>query len=677
MNSEVSHKSEIERLRALINEYNYQYYVLDAPTIPDSEFDRLFRTLQTLENSAPDLVDKNSPTQKVGAKPLSAFKSIEHRIPMLSLDNGFTVDDMHAFFKRLCDRLHVDSDIVFCAEPKLDGLAVSILYVDGIFIRAATRGDGSVGEDITENVRTIKSVPLRLRGEGWPRQLEIRGEVFMPHKGFETLNAYQRERGAKLFANPRNAAAGSLRQLDPGVTAQRPLMFYAYGIGEVIPETSLHSNSHFQRLQQLRDWGIPVCSLIEQLCGIDACVNYYERIGQQRNRLTFDIDGVVIKVDCIEQQQRLGFVARAPRWAIAQKFPAQEEITQLLDVEFQVGRTGAITPVARLTPVHVGGVVVSNATLHNKDEIERLGVRRGDFVIIRRAGDVIPQIVSIVKERRPKDSAEIVFPRKCPVCDSSVEKSSDEVVARCTGGLFCAAQRKQALRHFASRKAMDIEGLGGKIIDQLVEAGLVETPADIYRLTLSSLLRIERMGEKSASNLLVAIERSKKTQLHRFLYALGIREVGEATAANLSNHFKKLDALIHATEDALREVSDVGDVVARHIACFFAEPHNQKVVMQLIDQGIEWPEIVAAEQAVTPLDGQVCVLTGTLNAMDRDEAKQRLVALGAKVTGSVSASTDFVVAGEKAGSKLTKAAALGIPVWDETRLLAFLNEHQS
>ncbi|MEW9796772.1 NAD-dependent DNA ligase LigA [Alteromonas sp. CYL-A6] len=668
-------RAQAEDLRARINEYNYQYYVLDDPTVPDAEYDRQLRVLQQLEAEYPALVTPDSPTQKVGGQPLDAFTPVQHEVPMLSLDNAFDEESLYAFEKRIFDRLKSSETLRFSCEPKLDGLAVSILYENGVLVRAATRGDGQTGENITQNVRTIANVPLKLRGNSFPERLEVRGEVFMPKDGFEQLNNRQRERGEKIFANPRNAAAGSLRQLDSRITAKRPLMFYAYSLGVVSPDTFTLPDHHSERLSLLAQWGLPLCPQADTATGAKGCLAYYHRILDAREGLPYDIDGVVFKVDSIALQQTLGFVARAPRWAIAQKFPAQEEVTRLTDVEFQVGRTGAITPVARLEPVFVGGVTVSNATLHNQDEINRLGVKIGDYVIIRRAGDVIPQVVSVVEAKRPDDVSEIVFPDHCPVCDSQVEKVEGEAVARCTGGLICAAQRKQALKHFASRKALDIDGLGDKLVDQLVDADLVHSPADFFRLSLADLISLERVGEKSASNLLSSLEASKTTTLNKFLYALGIREVGESTALNLAQHFGTLDAIRQADSDTLQTVQDVGSVVAEHICNFFREAHNNDVIDALIEEGVNWPDIVLPDEDAQPLKGQTCVLTGTLSAMGRNDAKALLQQLGAKVSGSVSGSTDFLVAGEKAGSKLTKAQSLGVDVWDEDKLLSVLKEH--
>ncbi|APD86239.1 DNA ligase (NAD(+)) LigA [Alteromonas sp. Mex14] len=669
-------QQKVAELRNTLNEYNYQYYVLDEPSVPDAVYDRDMQALIALEKQYPTLLSPNSPSQKVGGAALSSFEQVTHDVPMLSLDNAFDEESLLAFEKRLKDRLKDSATMDFSCEPKLDGLAVSILYENGELVRAATRGDGQVGENITANVRTISNVPLTLRGDHYPARVEVRGEVFMPREGFAKLNEQQKETGGKVFANPRNAAAGSLRQLDSKITAKRPLMFYAYSLGVVQPESFTLPSTHSARLAQLGQWGLPLCPDIDTAEGGRGCLDYYNRILEKRDNLPYDIDGVVFKVDRIYLQAALGFVARAPRWAIAQKFPAQEEVTTLLDVEFQVGRTGAITPVARLEPVFVGGVTVSNATLHNQDEITRLGVKIGDTVVIRRAGDVIPQVVSVVEANRTGDETDITFPSQCPVCDSQVEKLEDEAVARCTGGLICAAQRKQALKHFASRKAFDIDGLGDKLVDQLVDADLVHSPADFFTLSLGDVVGLERMAEKSASKLLSSLEASKKTTLAKFLYALGIREVGEATAANLAVHFETLEAIRDASLEALVEVQDVGGVVATHIFNFFNESHNTDVIDALLKEGVHWPAIEKPDAENLPLEGKTCVITGTLSEMGRSDAKARLQLLGAKVAGSVSKNTDFLVAGEKAGSKLTKAQELDVEVWDEAALIAFLSEHE-
>lgn len=668
-------KNALDEIKFTLEKYNYQYYVLDDPSVPDIEYDRLMQTLIQIESQYPTLKTPDSPSQKVGGEALAKFTQVEHEIPMLSLDNGFEDQDLIAFEKRLRDRLNSTASIDFACEPKLDGLAVSILYVNGLFQRAATRGDGLIGEDITENVKTIANVPLRLRGNNVPQRLEVRGEIFMPKQGFEELNKLQREQGGKVFANPRNAAAGSLRQLDSKITASRPLRMYAYSVGVLEGGIISEAQSHSQRLQCLADLGLPLCKETDVVTSAEKCIEYFKKIGEMRDSLSYDIDGVVFKVNDITLQQRLGFVAKAPRWALAQKFPAQEEITILKDVEFQVGRTGAITPVARLEPVFVGGVTVSNATLHNQDEIARLGVKIGDTVIIRRAGDVIPQVVSVVLDKRGEDAREVVFPSHCPVCNSHVERSLDEAVMRCTGGLVCQAQRKQAIKHFASRKAFDIEGLGDKIVDQLVDAELIMNPADIFTLTLSQLLNLERFAEKSAVNLLHAIDNSKQTTLPKFLYALGIREVGESTARNLALHFLALDVIQSACVEDLQEVQDVGEVVANHVYEFFREQANLDIVEELIQRGVNWPNIEPPSKDAQPLLDQTIVITGTLSKMGRSEAKGILQELGAKVSGSISAKTNILVAGEKAGSKLTKAQSLGIDIWDEAKLLEFLEQN--
>ncbi|GGZ28658.1 MULTISPECIES: NAD-dependent DNA ligase LigA [Shewanella] len=662
-------ENEIDQLISTINEHNIRYYVDDNPSIPDAEYDRLMQRLRMLEAEHPELQRSDSPSLRVGGLALAKFEQVTHLKPMLSLDNAFSEEDFAAFHKRVTDRV---GEFSYCCEPKLDGLAVSILYRDGVLERAATRGDGAVGEDITENVRTIRAVPLKLRGDDYPPLLEVRGEVFMPKAAFEALNERNRVKGDKLFVNPRNAAAGSLRQLDSKITASRALAFYAYALGVVEPESFPLADTHLGQLQQLKTWGLPVSSEIRLAKDLSEVDDYYRDIMARRSALAYEIDGVVFKVNSIEAQQTLGFVSRAPRWAIAYKFPAQEEMTLLEGVDFQVGRTGAVTPVARLKPVFVGGVTVSNATLHNADEIARLGVKIGDTVIIRRAGDVIPQVVAVVPEKRPEDANEIRFPAQCPVCGSQVERLEGEAVARCTGGLFCEAQRKEAIKHFASRKALDIDGMGDKIVEQLIDKELVESPADLFSLTASALTMLERMGLKSATNLVQAIEAAKQTTLAKFLYALGIREVGESTAANLARHFKELDALRQASVEQLIEVEDVGAIVAQHVAHFFAQPHNLEVIDKLLAAGVTWPAIEAPSEDEQPLKGQTWVLTGTLSQMSRTDAKAQLEALGAKVSGSVSKKTDCVVAGEAAGSKLTKANELGVKVLDEAGLLALL-----
>ncbi len=663
-------QARIEALRRQIEYHNYRYYVLDDPEIPDAEYDRLMRELEALEAEHPEWVTPTSPTQRVGAKPLDRFAEVRHEIPMLSLANAFSREEVLAFDQRLHHLAGTDEPFDYVAEPKLDGLAVSLLYEKGELVQAATRGDGETGEDVTQNVRTIDCIPLRLLGERLPDRLEVRGEVYMPKAGFEALNREMQKQGGKLFANPRNAAAGSLRQLDPRVTARRPLAMYCYALG--LAEGLEMPATHYAVLQQIRQWGLPVCPDIEQVKGIEACLAYYEALGQRRDALPYEIDGVVYKIDSLALQARFGFVARAPRWALAHKFPAQEEMTVVEAIEFQVGRTGALTPVARLKPVFVGGVTVSNATLHNMDEIERKDVRVGDTVIVRRAGDVIPEVVSVVLSRRPKTATKVELPATCPVCGSKVTRVPGEAVARCSGGLFCPAQRKEAIKHFASRRAMDIEGLGDKRVDQLIDAGLVEHVDDLYKLTVEQLASLDRMGEKSARNLVAALEKSKQTTLRRFVYALGIREVGEATARLLVQHFGTLDNLRQATIEQLEAVHDVGPIVARYVYDFFRQSHNLEVIDNLIRAGVHWEESEPLENEPAPLEGNTYVLTGALQHMTRDEAREHLQRLGARVAGSVSKKTTAVIAGEKAGSKLDKARQLGIRILDEKALLALL-----
>lgn len=666
-------QAKLETLRNTLRRYEYEYHVLDNPSVPDSEYDRLFHQLKALELEHPDLVTADSPTQRVGAKPLAGFRQIRHEMPMLSLDNAFSDEEFYAFVKRIEDRLIVlPKPLTFCCEPKLDGLAVSILYINGVLSQAATRGDGSRGEDITANIRTIRNVPLQLLIDNPPARLEVRGEVFMPHAGFERLNKHALELGEKTFANPRNAAAGSLRQLDPNITSKRPLAFNAYSIG--IAEGINLPNTHYARLQWLKSVGIPINPEIRLCNGVQEVLAFYRDMQNKRALLGYDIDGTVLKINDIELQNKLGFISKAPRWAIAYKFPAQEELTVLNDVEFQVGRTGAITPVAKLKPVFVAGVTVSNATLHNGDEIARLNLAIGDTVVVRRAGDVIPQIIGVLHERRPADAKPIIFPPNCPVCGSQIVRIEGEAVARCTGGLFCAAQRKESLKHFVSRKAMDIDGVGGKLIEQLVERELIRTPADLFKLDLTTLMQLERMGEKSAKNALNSLEQAKHTTLARFIFALGIREVGESTALNLANHFKTLEALKNADFEQLQAVPDVGEVVANRILAFWREPHNVDAVNDLIAQGIHWDAVKTKEAGDNPFKGKIVVLTGTLSQMGRNEAKALLQEMGAKVSGSVSAKTDFVIAGDAAGSKLTKAQELGITVLSEDEFLALLQK---
>lgn len=668
---------QITALRNLIRHHEYCYYVLDAPEIPDVEYDKLIKQLKNLEHNHPELIISDSPTQRVGGAPLSEFASVKHELPMLSLDNVFDELSFNAFNKRVKDRLHLTSSqsVEYCCELKLDGLAVSLLYENGRFIRAATRGDGTTGEDITTNVKTIRTIPLVLKGENIPTRLEVRGEVFMTHKGFAKLNSDAEKRNERTFANPRNAAAGSLRQLDPKITAKRPLSFFCYGVG--INEGATLPDNHYDRLMQFKAWGLPVSDKVQIRQGVQEALAYFHEIGEERMSLDFDIDGVVIKVNSIVQQQELGFVARAPRWATAFKFPAQEEVTQLKKVDFQVGRTGAITPVARLEPVSVAGVIVSNATLHNSDEIERLGIREGDYVTVRRAGDVIPQIVSVIQDRRPADTKEIIFPTHCPICGSLIVRDEGEAISRCAGGLICPAQRKEALKHFVSRRAMNVDGLGDRIIEQLVDKDYVKTPADLYKLTLPILCSLDKVGQKLANNLINALNQSKDTTLNRFIFALGIPNVGEVTAENLVNQLGNLPAIENASLEKLQTISDVGEVIAESIIDFFQEPHNRDVIDQLTSPeiGIHWPDVEVQPLTIgSPFSGKTIVLTGTLSQLTRDEAKDKLKKLGAKVTGSVSKKTDLVIAGESAGSKLTKAEELGIKVIDEQEMLDLLNQ---
>lgn len=670
-------RQEVQVLREQIHEHNYRYYVLDDPSVPDAEYDRLMNRLRELENSYPELISPDSPTQRVGSRPQAAFNAVPHEVPMLSLDNAFTEEDLREFDRRVRDRLDdqlpggdlFGAEVEYSCEPKLDGIAISLLYENGLLVRGATRGDGYTGEDITENVRTIPSIPLTLRGTGWPSVLEVRGEIYMPKASFEKLNEVARARGEKTFVNPRNAAAGSLRQLDSRITASRGLQMCCYGVGRV---DGVEFKRHTEVLETLNQWGFRISRELKVARGIEECLAYYQAMGEKRDQLPYDIDGIVFKVNDLGLQRELGFVSRAPRWAIAQKFPAQEEMTQVLEVEFQVGRTGAITPVARLQPVFVGGVTVSNATLHNMDEITRLDLHVGDWVIIRRAGDVIPQVVRVMTERRPEDARSVSLPSQCPVCQADVMQAEGEAVARCSGGLFCAAQQKEAIKHFASRRAMDIEGLGDKLVDALVEKGWVKKVSDLYRLTEDQVASLERMGRKSAQNLLAAIEKSKTTELQRFIYALGIREVGEATARTLANHFGELEPLMDATEEALQRVPDVGPIVANHIHAFFAQGHNRETIAELRELGVHWKSIEKSAQG-DALAGKTVVITGTLASMSRDQAKAALLAMGAKVAGSVSGKTSFLVAGENAGSKLTNAQALGIPVLNEDALIQLLN----
>ncbi|HEX7326172.1 MAG TPA: NAD-dependent DNA ligase LigA [Rhodanobacteraceae bacterium] len=688
-------------LRQALADAGYRYYVLDDPTLPDAEYDQLMRELEGIEAAHPELATPDSPTRRVGAKAAAGFAEVTHAIPMLSLTDVFVdadppegVDPQHElrdFVCRIEQELGTDAP-VFSAEPKFDGLAMSLRYERGALVLGATRGDGTTGEDVTANVRTVKAIPLRLRGRGWPDVLEVRGEVFMPKAGFDAYNARMLREGGKPLANPRNGAAGSLRQLDPRVTARRPLAFYAYGVYLPPDPDAVIADRHTAAMAKLREWGFPVCSRNRVVTGMAGCLDYFSHIGSVRDALPFGIDGVVYKVDRYDQQRQLGFVARAPRWAIAHKFPAEEQSTVVEAIDIQIGRTGAATPVARLKPVQVAGVTVTNATLHNADQVARLDVRVGDSVIVRRAGDVIPEVVRVIPERRPAHTRAWKMPAHCPVCGSAIVRAEGEVAARCSGGLVCAAQRKEALIHFASRRAMDIDGIGERFVDALVDFGYVHTPADLYRLTLADFLEMKRRADerdgttpetvkagkiatKWAENLVGAIDASKDSSLERFLFALGIPEVGEATAKTLARHFGALDTLIAASEADLTEVPDVGPIMAARITAFFAEPHNREAIAALRATGVHWPEAAPEREAAGPLTGKTVVLTGGLATLSRDAAKAKLEALGAKVAGSVSKKTSFVVAGEAAGSKLAKAEALGVEVWDEARLLEFLQSH--
>lgn len=658
--------ARVAELRAVIEEYNQQYYVIDEPTVPDSEYDRLFNELLELEAAHPELKTLDSPTNRVGGKAVAAFQSITHKVPMLSLDNAFDNDELENFVRKINDRLNSATAIEFVAEPKLDGLAVSLVYKNGILSYAATRGDGATGEDITANCKVIKDIPLRLTDSHPPEEVEVRGEVFMLKRNFHALNVCAVNEGSKEFANPRNAAAGSLRQLDPKITRSRGLSFYAYNLP--LSKLSRHTDS----LQQMRDWGFPVSDQIDVVIGVEGCEEYYSKLAEKRADLPYEIDGIVYKVNDLKLQNELGFISRTPRWAIAYKFPAQEEMTELLAVDFQVGRTGSLTPVARLQPVFVGGVTVSNATLHNMDEIARKDIRIGDTVIVRRAGDVIPEVASVVLAKRPHDAIEIMAPTQCPVCKSAAVRVDGVAAIRCTGGLSCPAQLKEAIAHFASRRAMDIDGLGDKLVDQFVEANLIKTVADLYTLTFAELIKLERMGDKSANNLLSALEHSKNTKFERFLYALGIREVGTTTAKTLAFEFADLPALMLATQERLQAIKDIGPVVAESIFVFFQQPHNIEVVNKLLQVGITWDKTQIARDSL-PLAGQTFVLTGSLTQLTRDEATERLQNLGATVSGSVSKKTSYVVAGAEAGSKLEKAQKLGVAILDEDALLNILS----
>jgi DNA ligase (NAD+) len=669
----MTHQQMLELIQQL-NDYSYAYHVKDEPIVPDAVYDCDYRQLQAIEAEHPDWIQADSPTQRVGEKPDSGFVNVAHTVPMLSLDNAFDNESLSDFDQRIRKLLNTDH-VTYCCEPKLDGLAISLRYEEGRLVRGVTRGDGLSGEDITSNIKTIYSVPLKLRTQTPPAVLEVRGEIYMPKDGFEKLNALAMAQGEKTFVNPRNAAAGSLRQLDPKITATRPLVMCAYSIGYV--EGWDQPKSHYEGLLQLNEWGFRTNDLMATAEGAQGCIEYYEMLNEKRADLSYDIDGIVYKVDQIAQQNQLGFIARAPRWAIARKFPAQEEMTQVLGVDFQVGRTGAITPVARLEPVFVGGVTVSNATLHNKDEIARLGVKVNDFVIVHRAGDVIPKVVQVVMDKRPDDATEVVFPEACPVCGSDLEQVEGEAVIRCTGGLVCGAQLKESLKHFVSRKAMDIDGLGDKLIEQLVDQALVKTPVDIFTLSekKDSLLAMERMGQKSVEKLLASIETAKNTQFNRFIYSLGIREVGEATARALTTYFTELDDLMVADQETLVEVEDVGPIVAQHVRLFFDQEPNRETIKGLLAAGVVWEKKQQVSADALPLLGKTYVVTGSLSQFSRDQVKDKLQALGAKVSGSVSAKTDCLVAGEKAGSKLTKAQSLNVPIIDEAGVIALLSQY--
>ena len=662
-----SAETRIGELRRQLNDYSYRYHVLDDPIVPDAEYDRLLQELAELENEYPEFITEDSPTQRVGDRPLSEFSEVSHEVPMLSLDNAFGDEELFAFDKRSKDRLDV-AEIHYTAEVKLDGLAVSLLYQHGKLVRAATRGDGTTGEDVTSNIRTINSIPLALRSTGYPVRLEVRGEVFMTKAGFEELNNRQLARAEKLFANPRNAAAGSLRQLDPRLTAERPLKFFAHGIG--IVDGGELPGSHFGILQSLKTWGLPVSAETRRVAGIEECIGFYREISDKRAQLPHEIDGIVFKVDDLKFRTELGFVSRAPRWAIAYKFPPEEELTEVLDIEVQVGRTGALTPVARLKPVRVGGVTVTNATLHNADEVQRKDVRVGDTVVVRRAGDVIPEVVRVIPEKRTGATQPFTMPNQCPVCLSATERIEGEAVLRCTGGLHCRAQTIQSIIHFASRSAMDIAGLGEKLVEQLFDAGQIQTIADLYQLDHERLAAMERMGDKSAENLLRAIETSKNTRFDKFLYALGIREVGETTARNLARHFQ-LDEIRTVTQEDLCQVRDIGPVVAENIVRFFNDEQNIAIMDKVIAAGVRWES--SQDDKTAGLSGKTFVITGTLATLSRNEAKDRLTSQGAKVSGSVSARTDYLIAGENPGSKLDEARRLGVRVLDEAGLFEYLN----
>ena len=673
IDKKLQREEKVEVLRERIQELNFHYYVKDDPTVSDAAYDKLFNELRKIEEEYPQLITADSPTQRVGAQPIEGFTQVSHRIPMLSLGNVFNDEELVEFDRRVRDRLESERVVEYACEPKIDGVAVSLLYIDGKLSLASTRGDGSVGENVTENVRTIDSIPLHLRGQGYPHQLEVRGEIFMSKQGFAQLNQRALAQSEKVFVNPRNAAAGSLRQLDPRITAKRPLDIFCYSVGYVDGELPVTQSGI---LSQLQEWGLKINPEIKVTIGPEECAAYCSDILNRRETLDYEIDGVVYKVNQLVLQQKLGFVSRAPRWATAHKFPAQEETTRLLEVEFQVGRTGAITPVARLEPVVVGGVTVSNATLHNMDEVERMDIRVGDTVLVYRAGDVIPKVVKVVLDKRLAGAKRIKMPTLCPECDSRIEKPEGEVVARCSGGLYCKAQCKEAIKHFASRRAMDVDGLGDKLVEQLVDTGKISNVADLYKLSVDQLASMDRMGAKSAENLVVALEKSKATTLPRFLFGLGIREVGEATALNLANYFGDIDEIRAADVECLLAVPDVGPIVAQYIKLFFAQEHNLEVIDQLSESGVQWPKIDVQTNKEKPLEGKIFVLTGSLTKITRNEAKAKLQQLGAKVSGSVSKKTHCVVAGEAAGSKLTKAQDLGIDVIDEDAFEKLLAQYE-
>ena len=664
--------AKIERLRDEINHHNYAYHSLDAPEISDFEFDALFRALKAIESKYPELITKDSPTQRVGSTPLTSHSQVTHELPMLSLDNAFNEQDIVDFERRIAGRLNISESIEFACEPKIDGVAVSLMYEDGRLLRGATRGDGTRGEDITQNIRTIESIPLRLRGDDYPSRLEVRGEIYFPRLAFEKMNALAEARGERVFANPRNAAAGSLRQLDARLTAERKLSMFCYSVGLV--EGGQLSERHSEIIQQLKNWGLRTNPLIEVCTGAKGCSNFFADILNQRESLDYDIDGVVFKVDHMQLQEELGLLTRTPRWAVAHKFPSEEGTSILRDVEFQIGRTGAITPVARIEPVKVGGVTISNVTLHNMDEVERLNLLVGDSVVIRRAGDVIPKVVSVLVNHRPADARRIVLPTECPACGSDIVR--EEVIAKCINGRGCPSQRKETIRHFASRLGMDIEGLGEKLVDQLVEANLIETPADLFELTKQQLVELDRMGSKSADNLLVALENSKETTLARFIYSLGIEEVGESTAKSLADHYRDIEPLRNSSIKDFQSISDIGPIVAGNIFRFLHDDDNKQLIETLIACGVRWETEVERELDQL-LEGQNWVLTGTLSSLSRNEAKVRLQSLGAKVAGSVSTKTTCVVAGDVAGSKLAKAQSLGVSIVTEDELLRLLSKHNA